>query len=95
MQSKTLLGGGWYQSLHLSWVDPAADQVLSGGILWAGGEIVSVTMLGILILQWVRQSEREARRIDRALDRQEAEEKAREDAAKITNGAPAPGSDTP
>ena len=102
MQSPTLLAGDYYNSLGLSWTDPKADQVTAGGILWAGGEIVSVTMLGILILQWVRQSEREARRIDRALDRQEAEEaaaQAREDAAKITNGAPAdtrvPGSDTP
>jgi putative copper resistance protein D len=29
-------------------------------------------MLGILIIQWMRQSEREARRVDRALDRAEA-----------------------
>ena len=40
-------------------------------------------MLGILILQWIKQSEREAKRIDRALDRAEAEE-ARA-ASKITN----------
>src|SRR5256886_5169322 len=50
MQSRSPIGGGWYQSLHLSWVDPAADQVLSGGILWAGGEIVSVTMLAGLVV---------------------------------------------
>jgi putative copper resistance protein D len=69
MQSRTLLGGSWYQSLHLSWVDPAADQVLSGGILWAGGEIVSVTMLAVLIAQWMRHADREARQVDRRLDR--------------------------
>lgn len=68
MQSKTLIGGGWYQSLHLSWVDPAADQVLSGGILWAGGEIVSVTMLAVLVVQWMRNADKEARRVDRKLD---------------------------
>jgi putative copper resistance protein D len=100
MQSPTLLAGDYYRGLGLSWTNPVSDQVTAGGILWAGGEIVSVTMLGILIVQWVRQSEREARRIDRALDRQEAEEaaqQARADAAKITNEAPAdtrvPGSD--
>ena len=96
MQSKTLLAGDYYPTLGLSWLDPASDQVTAGGILWAGGEIVSVTMLGILVMQWIRQSEREAKRIDRALDRQEAEERAR-DAAKITTGGPAdtraPGSD--
>ena len=83
MQSKTLLGGDWYPNLHLAWSDPWNDQVVAGGILWAGGEIVSVTMLGILVLQWIKQSEREAKRIDRALDRAEAEEKAA--ATNITN----------
>lgn len=83
MQSKTLLAGDYYPNLHLSWANPWDDQVTAGGILWAGGEIVSVTMLGILVLQWIKQSEREAKRIDRALDRAEAEEAAA--AAKITN----------
>lgn len=85
MQSKTLLAGDYYPNLHLSWANPWDDQVTAGGVLWAGGEIVSVTMLGILVLQWIRQSEREARRIDRALDRAEAEEAARAaTAGKIT-----------
>jgi len=72
MQSTTLLGGDWYPSLGLSWVDPWSDQKVAGGILWAGGEFVSITMIGVLVMQWVKQSEREARRIDRELDRQEA-----------------------
>ncbi|SCF14517.1 putative copper resistance protein D [Micromonospora haikouensis] len=76
MQSTTLFGGDWYPSLGLTWSDPAADQVVAGGILWAGGEFVSVTMLAVLVVQWVRQSEREARRLDRELDRQEARERA-------------------
>ena len=85
MQSKTLLAGDYYPNLHLTWADPWNDQVTAGGILWAGGEIISVTMLGILIMQWIKQSEREARRIDRALDRAEAEEaKAAAAASKIT-----------
>jgi cytochrome c oxidase assembly factor CtaG len=94
MQSKTLLGGDWYPNLHLAWSDPWNDQVVAGGILWAGGEIVSVTMLGILVMQWIKQSEREAKRIDRALDRAEAEDQRRADAAaepaasKITEPVP-------
>ncbi|GGM66368.1 hypothetical protein GCM10007977_080040 [Dactylosporangium sucinum] len=71
MQSKDLLGGDWYPSLHLPWADPAGDQVVAGGILWAGGEIVSVTMLAVLVVQWMRQSDREAKRVDRQLDREE------------------------
>jgi putative copper resistance protein D len=72
MQSGTLLGGDWYPLLHLSWADPAADQRLAGGILWAGGEFIAVAMLAALVWQWIRESEREARRIDRALDRAES-----------------------
>jgi cytochrome c oxidase assembly factor CtaG len=87
MQSKTLLAGDYYPSLHLAWSNPWSDQVVAGGILWAGGEIVSVTMLGILIVQWIKQSEREAKRIDRALDRAEAAEAARL-AAATTQDSP-------
>lgn len=73
MQSRTLLGGDWYPSLGLAWADPAADQYLAGGILWAGGEVVTVGVLGVLVVQWIRASEREARRVDRELDRLEAD----------------------
>jgi cytochrome c oxidase assembly factor CtaG len=82
MQSKTLIGGDYYPNLHLAWSNPWNDQVVAGGILWAGGELVSVTMLGILVIQWIRQSEREAKRIDRALDRAEAQAEAAALAAK-------------
>ena len=71
MQSTTLIGGDWYPSLGLAWADPAADQRLAGGVLWAGGEAVSVTMLAVLLVQWMHASEREARRVDRELDRAE------------------------
>jgi putative copper resistance protein D len=95
MQSRTLLGGDWYPNLHLTWTDPWHDQVVAGGILWAGGEVVSITMLVILVLQWVRQSEREAKRIDRALDRAEALDRAKAaEAARLAAGArPRPESD--
>jgi putative copper resistance protein D len=99
MQDKSLLAGDYYPNLHLTWANPKTDQVLAGGILWAGGELVSVIMLGILVIQWIRQSEREARRVDRALDRAEAEQAraAVEAATKITEQAAAnrPRPDTP
>src|SRR3989440_1076011 len=84
MQSTDLIAGGWYPNLHLSWADPHADQVLAGGILWAGGEIVSVTMLGVLVVQWMLDADREARRVDRQLARARAER-------RTTAPAPAPG----
>lgn len=76
MQSTTLLGGDWYPSLGLGWADPAADQYLAGGILWAAGEVVTVAVLAVMMTQWIRASEREARRVDRELDRLEAEQAA-------------------
>ncbi len=87
MQSTTLLGGDWYPGLGLTWLDPWTDQKTAGGILWAGGEIVSVTMLGVLILQWIRQQEREARRIDRQLDREEAAAAKDQDLSGGTGGS--------
>jgi putative membrane protein len=77
MQSTLLLGGDWYPSLGLSWADPVADQVTAGGVLWAGGELVSVVMLGLLVMQWIKQSRLEAARVDRQLDREEAAAAAR------------------
>jgi putative membrane protein len=82
MQSSDLIGGNWYPLLHLSWADPRADQVLGGGILWAGGELVSVTMLAVLVIQWMRDADREAARVDRKLDR-----------ARVPAPAPAGGAD--
>ena len=87
MQSTTLLGGDWYPSLHLAWSDPWNDQVVAGGILWAGGEFVSVTMLAVLVVQWVQQSEREARRVDRELDRQEARDARRRGRRRLDRAA--------
>jgi putative copper resistance protein D len=76
MGSHDLIGGDWYPSLRLGWADPVADQKLAGGILWVGGEFVSVTMLAVLVVLWMRDAEREARRVDRQLDREEAEREA-------------------
>ncbi len=81
MQSHDLIGGDWYPNLHLTWADPHSDQVLAGGILWAGGELVSVTMLAVLVAQWMLDSDREARRVDRRLEL---------DRARV-HPAPAPG----
>jgi len=72
MQSATLIAGDYYPNLHLAWSNPASDQRVAGGILWAGGEVVAVVMLAALVAQWMRSSDREARRVDRRLDLEEA-----------------------
>jgi cytochrome c oxidase assembly factor CtaG len=87
MQSAALLAGDWYPSLGLAWANPYDDQKVAGGILWAGGEFTAVAMLGALVFQWMRASDKEARRIDRALDRAEAVEAAQLAAAERANAA--------
>jgi len=74
MGQKNLIGGSWYPSLPMAWLpDPAADQHVAGGILWASGDVVGLVFLAVLFTQWARSSMREAEREDRRLDRLEAQ----------------------
>jgi len=50
-----------------------ADQNLGGALLWSSGDLVGLVLLGTLLTQWMRASEREAVREDRRLDRLEAD----------------------
>ena len=74
MSQDTLIGHGWYPALHatMPWLPNAYDdQHLAGGILWASGDLVGISVFGVLFFQWVRSSMAEARREDRRLDRLE------------------------
>ncbi len=78
MNQVTLLGGDHYPSLHEgpmgSWLpDPYADQELAGGLLWGSGDLIALAFFGVLFVQWVRSSMKEAEREDRRLDRLEAQ----------------------
>jgi cytochrome c oxidase assembly factor CtaG len=78
MGQQELIAGDWYRSLPMGWLpDPAEDQQLAGGILWGSGDVVGLLFIGVLFVQWVRQSMREATREDRRLDRLEAQAAAR------------------
>jgi putative copper resistance protein D len=81
MGQTELLGGDHYPSLHDgpmgAWLpDPRADQELAGGILWGAGDLVGLVFFGVLFVQWVRASMKEAEREDRRLDREEARSRA-------------------
>jgi putative copper resistance protein D len=91
MSQKELIAGQWYRALDLSWLPPpAADQYLAGGILWASGDVVGLTFIGVLFAQWVRASMREAEREDRRLDRLEAQAAARGEGQAATGGGTGP-----
>jgi putative copper resistance protein D len=77
MSMSTLIAGGYYPGLHRLWPPtPVRDQTVAGGILWGSGDIVGLVIFLVLFVQWVRESQREAVRVDRRLDREEAERRA-------------------
>jgi cytochrome c oxidase assembly factor CtaG len=74
MSSSRLIAEDWYTSFGRAWPpSPADDQYLAGGLLWASGDVVGLVFFGVLFVQWVQQSQREARREDRRLDRLEGQ----------------------
>jgi cytochrome c oxidase assembly factor CtaG len=80
MGQETLLGEEHYLALRelpaYAWLpDALDDQHLAGGILWASGDLVGLTFFGVLFVQWVRSSMREAEREDRRLDLLEARDR--------------------
>jgi cytochrome c oxidase assembly factor CtaG len=63
----TPLGGGWFFQVSPTWLsDPLMDQQLGGSIAWGFGEIPTVVVLIILLIQWARRDERAAKRFTQA-----------------------------
>jgi len=77
MNSTTVIGGDYYAVLDRGWAtDLLDDQYLAGSMTWALGEVPMVMMLVVLLAQWYRSDQREARRIDRRSDRDDDAELA-------------------
>lgn len=73
MGSGTLVAEDWYLAFNRAWgPSPLDDQYLAGGILWATGDLTMLSTMTAIFVQWFRDSQREARQIDRRLDREEA-----------------------
>lgn len=73
MSANTLIAADWYTSLDRDWgASPLADQKTAGGLVWISGDLIGLLVFGALFRQWMRASEREARREDRRLDRMDA-----------------------
>jgi cytochrome c oxidase assembly factor CtaG len=79
MSSSEVIAEDWYLSLQRDWgASLLSDQRTAGGILWASGDLVGLLLFGVLFVQWMLASEREAEREDRRLDRLEAAARARQ-----------------
>jgi hypothetical protein len=73
MQSTTVIAADWYTSVHPVWAgSPLSDQKLGAGIAWAFGEFPAAVVMAVLVVRWIRDDEREQRRLDRAADRAES-----------------------
>jgi putative copper resistance protein D len=73
MSMHQLIGSDWYLAIDRHWgPSPIHDQNIAGAILWVSGDIIGLVVFGVLFVQWVRESQREAVREDRRLDRLEA-----------------------
>jgi putative copper resistance protein D len=89
MGSSRLIAEEWYLSFRRAWPpSPADDQYIAGAIMWATGDLTMVVVMGVLFVEWLRDSRREAERIDRQLDREEelAARRAQQAVAADFNG---------
>ncbi|HRI97738.1 MAG TPA: cytochrome c oxidase assembly protein [Nocardioides sp.] len=92
MGQDTLLGGDHYLALRgrpgYGWLpDAMDDQHLAGGLLWSSGDLIGLLLVGVLFVQWVRSSMKEAAREDRRLDLLEARARAQETSARESGPA--------
>ncbi|RLP75770.1 hypothetical protein D9V32_09570 [Mycetocola tolaasinivorans] len=70
MSNTEILGERWWAALR--YTDQAAlltDQGVGGGIAWGAGELPTVIVAIVLVVQWMRSEERAAKRYDRRADR--------------------------
>ena len=74
MGSTRLIAEEWYLAFERSWgLSPMEDQSWAGGLMWATGDITMFAAMITIFIQWIQDSNREAKRVDRALDREEAQ----------------------
>ena len=91
MGSKTLVAESWYLAFNRTWgPSPMRDQYIAGGILWATGDFTMLGVMTALFLGWFRESQREARRVDRQLDRDERALLRREQEAGVSGATMQP-----
>ncbi len=72
MGTTRLISEEWYVSFLRDWgPSPLSDQYWAGALLWATGDLTMLVTMSALAYQWLKDSQKEARQVDRALDREE------------------------
>ena len=70
MQSTEPIGADWYSQVQPPWIyNLLKDSYAGGGIAWAVGEIPTLILAIIVVVQWARSDTRLANRMDRAAQR--------------------------
>jgi len=70
MSSHTVIAPSYYAALDRPWwTDLLTDQNTGSAFAWAFGELPALVALIVLLIQWSRDDDREARRRDRQADR--------------------------
>lgn len=70
MSATELLAEDWFTALDRDWgPSPAADQYVGASLGWVLGEYPLVILAVALVWAWVRDDQREAKRLDRQADR--------------------------
>lgn len=63
------IAADWFLSLGRTWgASPLSDQRTGAAIMWGVGDLIGVVLTGIVLYQWMRADERQARRLDAADD---------------------------
>lgn len=66
MQGTWLLAPEFYKAIEVPWVDDLlVDQQVAGGIAWGVGELPTVVLVLMVMVDWMRRDERESVRSDR------------------------------
>ena len=73
MADQNLIAGSYYRALGRPWGPSLrADQVIGGGAIWLIGDLIGLPFLGVMLIQMMREDEREARAVNAELDAAEA-----------------------
>jgi cytochrome c oxidase assembly factor CtaG len=79
MADQNLIAESYYRALGRPWGPSLrADQVVGGGAIWLIGDLIGLPFLGAMLIQMMREDEKEARAVDAELDAAEAQPGAAE-----------------